>query len=145
MSFKSRSLKNRSVYYERKLANLLWKYGFAVLRGCASGSGVRKRYVPDIVAIKNGKVLVIEVKYRKKTKTIRFSSEKLRNLFEFAKRANGIVILALKCPGFEWKFLELQYSENDLVIRVDEILKNGLTIERLLSKLFSKNLMEFSK
>ena len=138
--------KRKGVVYERQLANLLWRLGFAVLRGCASGSGVRKRFVPDIVAIKNGKVLVIEVKYRKKSKIVRIEREKLRNLIEFTKRAQGIAYLALKVPGREWKFYQLPENENqDFVIKVDEVLKNGLSIEQVIAKLFNKSVEETLK
>ncbi|MEZ0319603.1 MAG: Holliday junction resolvase Hjc [Pyrobaculum sp.] len=88
---------------ERELANFFWEKGCAVLRGCSSGGGVRKRYVPDIVAICRGRVLVFEVKYRAKYAPIRLEGEKLEKLLMFARRAGGGAYLLVKFGRGPWK------------------------------------------
>jgi Holliday junction resolvase - archaeal type len=90
---------------ERELANFFWERGCAVLRGCSSGGGVRKRYVPDVVAICRGKVLVFEVKYRSKYAPIKLEIEKLEKLIIFAKRAGGEAYLLVKYGRGPWKVL----------------------------------------
>lgn len=128
--------------YERDLANKLWSLGFAVLRGCSSGSGVKKRYVPDIVAIRGNKVLIIEVKYRSRMESLKLSRDKLRKLSEFASRCNGEIYLAVKYKGRDWKFIELNNTNNDIVITVHDV-ESGLGLEELMSKLFNKPLLDF--
>ena len=88
---------------ERELANFFWERGCAVLRGCSSGGGVRKRYVPDIVAICRGRVLVFAVKYRSKHAPIRLEDEKLEKLLLFAQRAGGGAYLLVKFGRGPWK------------------------------------------
>ncbi|MFP3161245.1 MAG: Holliday junction resolvase, partial [Vulcanisaeta sp.] len=78
--------KRKGSAHERNLANKLWDMGLAVLRGCSSGGGVRKRFVPDIVAMGPGFVLVLEVKYRSERNPIRIEEEKVSKLLEFAER-----------------------------------------------------------
>lgn len=47
-----------AIQYERSLKKYLESKGFFVIR--AGGSGARsKKYTPDLVAIKNGKILII--------------------------------------------------------------------------------------
>jgi Holliday junction resolvase len=101
------SVKRKGSAKERELANLLWQKGCAVLRGCSSGGGVRKRYVPDIVAICRGKVLVFEVKYRSKYVPIRIEVEKLKKLIMFAERAGGKAYLLVKYGREPWKVLDI--------------------------------------
>lgn len=92
---------------ERELANVLWEHGCAVLRGCSSGAGVRRRYVPDMVAICNGHILVFEVKYRSKASALRLEEEKVHRLTEFARRAHGRALLLVKFGREPWRVLEL--------------------------------------
>jgi Holliday junction resolvase len=101
------SVKRKGSAKERELANLLWQKGCAVLRGCSSGGGVRKRYVPDIVVICRGKVLVFEVKYRSKYVPIRIEAEKLKKLIMFAERAGGKAYLLVKYGREPWKVLDI--------------------------------------
>ncbi|VVB52478.1 Holliday junction resolvase Hjc [uncultured archaeon] len=46
--------------FERQLIGLLWKHGWAAMR--AAGSGSTKWSVPDVLAVKNGRVLAFECK-----------------------------------------------------------------------------------
>ncbi|MEM0200682.1 MAG: endonuclease, partial [Saccharolobus sp.] len=56
--------KRRGTAVEREIVNKLREKGFAVLRAPASGSK-RKDSVPDIIALKNGIIILIEMKSRK--------------------------------------------------------------------------------
>ncbi len=132
--------KVRGVRYERELANMLWESGFAVIRGCASGSGVKKRFVPDIVAIRNGRTLVIEVKYRSKGDVIVVNQDRLRSMLEFARRASGTAYVAVKFQGEEWRFIEITHDvlERGLRLRRDDVLRSGLTLSQIINRLLSK-------
>ncbi|ABL87981.1 holliday junction resolvase [Pyrobaculum islandicum DSM 4184] len=122
---------------ERELANYLWERGCAVLRGCSSGGGVRKRYVPDLVVICRGTVLVFEVKYRSKHTSIKIETEKLERLIEFAKRAGGKALLLIKYGRNPWKVLEIR----DRVGR-DEYEK-AMDLRTFIESLFTAKLEDF--
>jgi len=92
---------------ENELANLLWEMGYAVVRGPSSGSGAKKRYQPDLVAIKNGVVIVIEVKKGRRGKPLYIPARQLKGLREFAKRARALVVIAVRLPGAEWRIHKL--------------------------------------
>lgn len=95
---------------ERELAHKLWEHGFAVVRGPASGAGARHLVYPDLVAIREGRVYVFEVKYRAPgTKRVYIDSGKLNRLLEFCKRARAQLLVAVKRRGDGW-----------LVIKVNE-------------------------
>jgi len=100
------SVKRRGSAKERELANFFWERGCAVLRGCSSGGGVRKRYVPDVVAICRGRVLVFEVKYRSRYAPIKIETDKLEKLIAFAERAGGRAYILVKYGREPWKVLD---------------------------------------
>ena len=135
--------KRKGSAHERALANKLWNMGLAVLRGCSSGGGVRKRFVPDIVAMGPGFVLIFEAKYRSERNTIRIEEEKIAKLLEFAQRAKGDAYVAIKFRGDDWRFLPVINKES-LVVKPED-LGNAYTLEQLINKYMSKSLMEYLK
>jgi len=96
----------KGVEAERELANILWSKGFAVIRGPASGAGTRKRFQPDLVAIKNGKIAVIEVKKTNKL-PVYIRPEQILGLSEFSRRANAKAFIAVRLKGGKWLFYNL--------------------------------------
>ncbi len=135
--------KRKGSAHERALANRLWDMGLAVLRGCSSGGGVRKRFVPDIVAIGPGFVIIIEAKYRSGRGSIRIEGEKVEKLLEFARRARGDAYVAVKFRGDDWRFLPIT-DKGDLIVRPDD-LSNAYTLEQLINKYMSRSLTEYLK
>jgi Holliday junction resolvase len=135
--------KRKGSAHERNLANKLWDMGLAVLRGCSSGGGVRKRFVPDIVAMGPGFVLVLEVKYRSERNSIRIEEEKVSKLLEFAERARGHAYIAVKFKGDDWRFIPVT-SKSSIVIKPDD-LNNAYTLEQLISKYVNRSLLDFLK
>ncbi len=128
------NVKRKGSVKERDLANFFWKYGCAVLRGCSSGGGIRKRYVPDIVAICRGAVLVFEVKYRSKYSAIFIEGEKIEKLQNFAKRAGGRAHLLVKFGRGSWRVL-------DVTRRVGrEDYEKGIELAVYLQSIFSAGL-----
>lgn len=89
--------------YERELASLLWSKGWAVIRGPASGGGARNRVQPDLVAVKDKIILVIEVK-KSKGSTVYLDPGQVLGLLEWAKRAGGHAWIALRIPISGWRF-----------------------------------------
>jgi len=126
---KGGSAKRKGTRAEAELARLLWERGFAVVRGPSSGSGVRRRFQPDIVAMLNGEILVIEVKTaRSPNDTIYIESHKVIAMSEFAKRAGGTAFIAVRVRGGEWRFhrldeLEVTRAGNFKIPRVGRGLK----------------------
>jgi Holliday junction resolvase len=135
--------KRKGSTHERNLANKLWDMGLAVLRGCSSGGGVRKRFVPDIVAMGPGFVLVLEVKYRSERNPIRIEEEKVSKLLEFAERARGHAYIAVKFKGDDWRFIPVT-SKSSIVIKPDD-LNNAYTLEQLIGKYVNRSLLDFLK
>ena len=108
-------MRNRKIGFahERELAVKLWKKGFAVMRAPASGSKTRRVVYPDIVAIRNGYVLAIEVKTTHGDKPIYVPYHQVEKLREFIKRSGGEGFIAVKIIGSgEWRF-----------IRIDDLVK----------------------
>ncbi|MEM4659072.1 MAG: Holliday junction resolvase Hjc [Sulfolobales archaeon] len=126
---------NRSRGYraERELVALLWKRGFAVMRAPASGSKVKKAMYPDVVAIRNGRVAVFEVKSRSREETIYIDKEQVMKMIEFTKRAGGSAYIAIRIPGRDWVFVPIERLEpTGSSYRVGkEVIAEGLSIEQL--------------
>ncbi len=100
--------KRKGVRAERELANRLWNLGFAVIRGPASGSGVRKRFVPDLVAIRRGRVIILELKYRSREEPIQIKIDRILKLKEFSERAGGSAYIAVKYGRQEWRLIPIE-------------------------------------
>ncbi|CCC80857.1 Holliday junction resolvase Hjc [Thermoproteus tenax] len=131
--------KTKGASKERSVANLLWEKGCAVLRGCSSGGGVRKRFVPDIVAICNGKVLVMELKYRAKRTTVRIEAEKVQGLLEFAARSGGRAFVLVKFGRDQWRVFEV--AEGADVSINGEAYDRAPTLDHLLASIFNRQLV----
>ncbi len=108
---RGRRSRSRGYRAERELVNELWRLGFAVMRAPASGAKIKKADYPDIVAIKQGRVAVFEVKSRKKIQTIYIEKEQINKLINFATRAGGIAYVAIRIPHKGWKFIKAQELE----------------------------------
>lgn len=118
---------------ERELVRKFWKLGFACMRGPASGSKTKKTPYPDLVAIKNGKVFVVEVKTREKRGTIYVPDDQLQKVVEFAWRAKGYALVAVKyMDGSGWKFVpvdKLDKTPSGLWRITPKLVAEGLTLE----------------
>ncbi len=88
---------------ENQLVHILHERGWAVMR--APRSGKISIPSPDIVAIKHGRVLVIEVKSRGVGFQIR--KEQLYEMKEWVSRSGGEGYIAIKIPYKGWRFLKL--------------------------------------
>lgn len=100
--------KRRGIAAERELAQILWEKGWAVIRGPASGAGVRKRFQPDLIAVKNRVILVFEVKTAGESKPIYIEKRKVDNLKEWSRRAGGEPIIAVKILRKGWRIHRIE-------------------------------------
>jgi Holliday junction resolvase len=121
--------------YELELARKLYKMGFAVIRAPASGRKARRVPYPDIVAIKHRNVLVISVKYRSTLGTIYVSQDELKKMVDFARRADGVIIVAVKVKELgDWRVVPLtntstSINSTDKVTITVEMIRNAKGLE----------------
>ncbi len=85
---------------ENELQHILYERGWAVLRAPRSGRiGIA---APDLVAIRNGRVVVIECKSRAEAFTV--EQEQIEQLHEWQKRANAEAYIGWKVSRKGWFF-----------------------------------------
>ncbi len=93
---------------EREFAELMWRWGFAVVRSAGSGNlraGARY-YSPDIIAAKGGVVFAFECKFRKGY--VRISNEDMGSMKEWCSRAGCRGFLAWKISRRGWWLLDIE-------------------------------------
>ena len=101
---------------EYQLIRILQERGWAVIRAPASGrrSGLRPGgpAYPDIVAVKSGRTLVLEVKYRSRMDTVYLHERQVRILRQWAERSGGEAYVAVKLAGWkDFKIIPLDRLE----------------------------------
>lgn len=96
--------KRDAVRFENELANMLWERGYLVVRGPSSGSRVQYRFQPDLVAAKNGKILIIEVKKTSRSGPVYIPEHQVRGLQELEERSGGTAVIAVRVPYHGWRF-----------------------------------------
>ena len=143
-----RTSRQKGFYYERSLARKLWAKGFAVVRGPGSGGGAKEIVQPDLVAIRNGRIFVFEIKVRWKRTVIYLDRVKVERLKEFAKRAGGMAFIAVKIVDrTDWKFISVETLEETRGgnFRVDlDSSPNVLSLENIVGMSDSvKNITEY--
>jgi Holliday junction resolvase len=100
--------RRRGFQYERELARMLYREGFAVIRAPASGSRAKRVFYPDIVAMYKKNILVFEVKTRSEPSDVYIEKEKVERLRDFANRSGGEVYIAVKITSLgEWRVVPL--------------------------------------
>lgn len=88
---------NKGASSERELAKILFKAGYSVCRAAGSGRGLPG---PDLVAVRRGRVFVIECKaWQRKPK---FDSAQLQGW----KRNGATILFAWKVPYHGWEFFD---------------------------------------
>ncbi|AWR97602.1 endonuclease [Acidianus sulfidivorans JP7] len=132
---------------ERQILSSLRDRGFAVVRAPASGSK-RKDPIPDIVALKNGVILLIEVKSRKSKNKVYISKEQAEGILDFARKSGGEIFIAVKFPKFLKfvKFEKLRKTESGNFVADESTINEGLTLDdivRYVEAKFSKPLDSF--
>ncbi|MCY0849963.1 Holliday junction resolvase Hjc [Sulfuracidifex metallicus] len=98
------SRKRKGTSAELFLFKKLRDKGFAVTRSPASGSK-RKDPIPDIIALKKGIILLIELKSRSKDGKIYVSKEQAEGAMVFADKSGGFLFLGIKTPT-TFRFLD---------------------------------------
>lgn len=113
---------------ERQLVHILAKLGFMVVR--TPRSGRINLASPDIIAAKNGKLIVIECKSRAEA----FSIEKgqLAELREWQEKAGAVPYIGWKIARQGWTFLHLTDVEaNNGNVGKRFALEKGMPLEAI--------------
>ncbi|BBG23996.1 Holliday junction resolvase Hjc [Sulfuracidifex tepidarius] len=126
--------KRKGTSVELFLFKKLRDKGFAVTRAPASGSK-RKDPIPDIIAMKKGIIVLIELKSRSKEGKIYVSKEQAEGAKEFADKSGGYLFLGIKTPS-TFKFLDFSKLRStkggNYVADEPTVDKEGLSFEDLL-------------
>ena len=93
---------NKGANAERELIHILFDNGFAVLR--VAGSGVSPLPSPDVVALKNGKILAFECKAWKAS-SLAIPLADMDDEINWAKTAGAEFFIAWKIPREGWLFV----------------------------------------
>ncbi len=127
--------------YERKIANRLWEYGFAVMRA-PSSSGTSLMPRPDVLAgsAEKGLILTLEIKTCRQN-TFYVQKHQVEGLMEFAKRIGGQPYLAVKFVGKRMGFLFLevpdgltQSSGDSYRVNFNDLRENGIDFLTLIKE-----------
>jgi len=94
---------------ERELMHLFFKEGFSVVR--IAGSGTSPLPAPDIIAIKNGRIIAVECKARK-AKNLAITLEQIGELRGWSKKAGAEALVGWKIPRKGWFFLKPRQMNN---------------------------------
>lgn len=103
------SIYRRGADFERTLVTQFWSHGWAAVR--AAGSGTRKEPVPDIIAVKDGRVIVIECKTTKKDRLSLTAA--IKQLNDFVTLSGGKGYMAVRFYRKRARF----YPIDDLISR----------------------------
>ena len=112
---------------ERELVHKLYGFGYAVMR--APRSGRINLPMPDIIAIKNSKILIIECKCRGDAFSI--PKEQIAELDEWIKRTSGTGYIAWKITRRWWFFIGLEKVKENRGNVNKGMLKTAIGIELL--------------
>lgn len=136
--------REKGFHAERELVQKLWKMGFAVIRGPASGAKIKSGIYPDVVAIKDGKIFVFEVKVRKDIAPIYIDRKQVEKIREFAIRAGGEALIAIKIASVKnWKVININnlanFNESKFKISKD-VIESAEDLFNYLTKKIAKTL-----
>lgn len=123
--------KRGATAYERELARKLYKRGWVVMRAPASGAKVRRYPYPDLVALKRGYSIAVEVKTTSEERPIYIPKRQIAILKEWNLKGGADPWIAVKVlDGRGWRF----YSLNTLMETAKNfklVLEGGITLDQL--------------
>ncbi len=127
------SRKSKGISYERELIHMFWKTGeWAAIR--IAGSGNTQYPSADIIAGNAARKLAIECK-SSKSDSMYIQKENIVVFREFAKKFGAEPWIAVRFNKTPWHFISmenLQQTENNIVITIENIRYKGLLFEELL-------------
>ncbi len=89
--------------FEREIVKAFWEVGWAAVR--AAGSGTTKYPVPDVIAVKDKRIILVECKTTKKDRlNIKKAAESLK---KYADLSGGNAYIAIKFYKTKPRFYEI--------------------------------------
>jgi len=141
-----RNIARRGFQVERYLARKFNKYGFAVIRGPASGRRGKYLKYPDLVALYNKRILVLEVKSISQLRDVYIPREEVEKIDRFAKIAKGEAYIAVKIyrePTVRIIPIDkLEDAGGDKYRLKKEDIENAMTLEELVMKVKAESKKE---
>lgn len=113
------SFYQKGANFERSLVRDFWENGFTAIR--AAGSGSAPQPIPDVIAMKGNRILIIECKTTAKP-TFRLGKDDIAKLRAFLERADCEAYLALKFNNVKPKFFPLDLVAGRTVTKNDAAL-----------------------
>ena len=116
---------------ERELIHTLSDMGFAVLR--VAGSGVSPLPSPDVVALKDGRILAFECKAWKGN-YLAIPCVTMNDETNWAKTAGAEFFIGWKIPREGWLFVKVSHFHNagkNFMISIEEAKKNSVSLQTL--------------
>ena len=114
---------------ERELMHLFFKEGFSVVR--IAGSGTSPLPAPDIIALRNGRIIAVECKARK-AKNLAISVAQMQELRGWARKAGAEPLVGWKIPRKGWFFLkpaQLHSTDKFFLISLKDALEKGKSLQ----------------
>lgn len=113
---------------ERSLVHTLSKMGFMVVR--TPRSGRINLASPDVIAAKNGRLIVIECKSR--ARAFKIAADQLQELKEWKEKAGANAYIGWKMSRKGWLFLRLEdVAANNGNVGKKFVQEKGIGIENL--------------
>jgi len=120
---------NKGANAERELIKILFDKGFAVLR--VAGSGVSPLPSPDVVALRNGRIIAFECKAWK-GKYLAIPVVTFNDEVNWAKTAGAEFFIGWKVPHRGWFFVKpelFRLSEKNYMLSLEDALKSGVLLD----------------
>ena len=112
--------KSKGSVFERQLIKMFWDSGWAASR--VAGSGSSSFFSPDVIAGKNGRVIVIEAKVSSSKKKY-LTKEEVLQLKEFSKIFGAEAWIAVKFKNNNVKFVSLNnvvFTDKSVVVSEED-------------------------
>ena len=109
-------LYQKGANFERKLVNQFWDNGFAAIR--AAGSGSAPLPLPDIIALKDNRTIILECKTTGKD-SFRLDKEDVGKLKTFRERADCEAYIAVKFDKLKPRFFPLDLLTSLKISKTD--------------------------
>lgn len=98
-----RNIYKKGANFERELVSLFWGHGWAAVR--AAGSGSTKYPVPDVIAVRDGEVVIVECKTTSKEKF--HAKSAVEGLKAFARISGARAFVSLKFDREKPRFYDI--------------------------------------
>ncbi len=121
---------------ERELLRKIWNVGWACIR--VAGSGSTGFPAPDLVLMRDGRSILIEVKSTRNG-SIYIREEQLYELNHLREISRAEVYIAAKFVGNGWYFFKLDDIMSDRRITLERAQKEGMSFREFVEKVLENS------